>query len=75
VTLRILFPGLAAALLFLTPAAQASQDGEAAVEGVRLGSAVLRPYAYGQFDVGNAFRGRPDSPDGGVETRRFRLGG
>lgn len=74
-TLRILFPGLAAALLFLTPAAQASQDGEAAVEGVRLGSAVLRPYAYGQFDVGNAFRGRPDSPDGGVETRRFRLGG
>ena len=72
---RLLLSGLAATLLLLAPAARASQDGEAAAEGIRLGSAVLRPYAYGQFDMGNAFAGRPTSPDGGVQTRRFRLGG
>jgi phosphate-selective porin OprO/OprP len=74
-TPRILLSGLAATLLLLAPAARASQDGEAGAEGIRLGSAVLRPYAYGQFDTGNAFGGRPTSPDGGIQTRRFRLGG
>jgi phosphate-selective porin OprO/OprP len=70
VTLRTCLPALAAMTLLAGLNAALAQDQD----GIRLGPVNLRPYVYGQFDLGDAFHGRPDAPDGGVETRRFRLG-
>jgi phosphate-selective porin OprO/OprP len=58
-----------AATLGGTARAQDSDDG-----GIRIGGITLRPYVYGQFDLGDTWGGKPDAPDGGVQTRRFRLG-
>jgi phosphate-selective porin OprO/OprP len=56
----------------LGSAAQAQESDET---GIRLGEVTLRPYVYGQFDFGETWGGKPDAPAGGMQARRFRLGG